>query len=658
MSITKWNKLKLTLTSLLGASTIAGGALAKPLPVVEHLNLDGTYTLEVEADNVTALTGLTELTTEEYNRIDGLPAWRPITPAGDARLYAPGLPSSVDNSTNMYFRPIFNQSGGSCGQASGIGYNFTYEMNYMRGTSAAYTQNQYPTHYTWNFINGGVGNGSWYFDGWDIIRQNGCPNLPTWGGLAVSSTMWMDGYDNYLAGMDNRVVSYQKIENVNTPPGLEALKTWLYDRGTGAAAGGLANFAVYISGSDYVTLGNDSADAGKSMLVKWGNDGYHAMTIVGYNDDVKYDFNGDGLYTNDIDITNDGVVDMSDWEIGALKFANSWGTSYEDNGFAYMAYKSIADEDKRGVNPFTWNAVHIVTTEAYHPVDGALKVEMIHPDRNDLVITTSVEQNGTTYTKDYAMAFNSAGGDLPLEGSGYSDTLEFGLDISELLGQIDLTLCAHINLVIKESDSDDAYNGTAVQVHLMDYTSGTLVATRSDDTFVTITQDDTTTVSIDRNCDIVPPTEDLRIEYMTNSTAAQTSTPSVNIRIHNDGDTAINLADIEAEYHYTTEANGQYEEAQVYYAANISNWTSIFADTSVFIESVGSERILVFSFDSGAPALGPGEVVEIQAGFHKSDWSPYNQLNDYSFGAVTSYQDWTAIGGFVNGTLVWGTTPF
>ena len=32
------------------------------------------------------------------------------------------LPSRVDNSTQPYFRPIFNQVGGSCAQASGVGY--------------------------------------------------------------------------------------------------------------------------------------------------------------------------------------------------------------------------------------------------------------------------------------------------------------------------------------------------------------------------------------------------------------------------------------------------------------------------------------------------------------------------------------------------------
>ena len=48
------------------------------------------------------------------------------------------------------------------------------------------------------------------------------------------------------------------------------------------------------------------------------------MTIVGYDDAVKLDFNGDGQFTNDIDINGDFIVDMNDWEIGALIVVNSW----------------------------------------------------------------------------------------------------------------------------------------------------------------------------------------------------------------------------------------------------------------------------------------------------------------------------------------------
>lgn len=69
------------------------------------------------------------------------------------------LPWHLNNATQPYFPPIFLQSGASCGQASGVAFTFTYEINKARGLSASHPDNQYPTHFTYNFANGGFG---WY----------------------------------------------------------------------------------------------------------------------------------------------------------------------------------------------------------------------------------------------------------------------------------------------------------------------------------------------------------------------------------------------------------------------------------------------------------------------------------------------------------------
>jgi len=116
------------------------------------------------------------------------------------------LPATVDNSQHPYLRPVFTQSHGSCGQASGIGYAFTYELNYRRGTPANSADNQYPTHFTYNYLNSGSGNsGSLYLDGWHIVEAAGCPNVTSYGGLAnLGAQGWMNGYDKYLGAMNNR----------------------------------------------------------------------------------------------------------------------------------------------------------------------------------------------------------------------------------------------------------------------------------------------------------------------------------------------------------------------------------------------------------------------------------------------------------------------
>jgi hypothetical protein len=162
---------------------------------------------------------------------------------------AKNLPFMIDNSFNQYFRPIFNQVGGCCAQASGIAYTFTYEMAFRKNVSANNSYNQYPTHFTYNFLNNGNGsNGSTYFEGWDIIKKAGCPNIADFGGIVPVNIMsWMNGYNKYFNSMHNKTIEYFRIK-VYTPEGLQTLKNYLYDHLEGAAVGGVVNFSA---GSDY-----------------------------------------------------------------------------------------------------------------------------------------------------------------------------------------------------------------------------------------------------------------------------------------------------------------------------------------------------------------------------------------------------------------------
>ncbi len=82
--------------------------------------------------------GVSEPTPEQLERMNAIPK---LVLPDSYRNSKEKLPYEIDNSLELYFRPVFNQEGGSCGQASGIGYNFTYEMNFIRGTAANITDN-------------------------------------------------------------------------------------------------------------------------------------------------------------------------------------------------------------------------------------------------------------------------------------------------------------------------------------------------------------------------------------------------------------------------------------------------------------------------------------------------------------------------------------
>lgn len=420
------------------------------------------------------------------------------------------LPEVVDNSQNIFMRPIFSQSGGSCGQASGVGYDFTYEINWARNLPSSILENQYPTHYTWNFLNNGTGYGSWYYDGWDIIKENGCPNFPTWGVLPYNANKWMTGYDNYYSGMHNKVDSYWYI-NVGTPSGLETFKHWVDNHNADTEIGGLGCFAIYMSGVvSYPELPPESAEPGKRIISDWNSStgGYHAMTFVGYNDNIKYDINGDGLFTNDMDTNGDGIVDMKDWEIGALKIANSWGLNWptqNDAGYVYFPYRLLA---KAGA--ITGHKVYVVIAKEEYSPELTVKVKVEYPTTNlddparrKLEFNVGYANNANQITPinytDYS-SFNNQGGYHPMQGINY-DPIEVGLDFSYWYKEEDNV--GKIFFIIDENEYPAPTNDGIIEYFsIIDYRWGEVFELYCDETNVAIVNNDETILSIDY--DLIP----------------------------------------------------------------------------------------------------------------------------------------------------------
>ena len=384
------------------------------------------------------------------------------------------LPSSVDNSQHIYFRPIFAQKGASCAQASGFGYSFTYEMSLIRNLDAGLTENQYPEHFTWNHLNGGQGYGSSTTEGWNIAKENGIPDVITYGGMSTPSpyTKWMSGYDKYFQGMNNRVAGYYRIDP-STPEGIETLKHWLDNRGNGSDIGGLAIFFCHIGGNiETETLAYDSAHAGEIIYTRFGNENGHGMTFVGYDDNVKVDLNGDGQYTNDIDINNDGKVDVLDWEIGAIKFANSWGDGWRNSGFGWLSYSVLARSEHDG--GLYSKAITLEVEPSFTP-SMTLKVKMQHQSRSKISIKAGIASTEDAQTPEFEKRFTAfyfKGGDHPMQGDS-SDPIEIGLDITSLTQQIGgLSNTKKLFLIIDEQDADNSASGQVISVSAIDYENG------------------------------------------------------------------------------------------------------------------------------------------------------------------------------------------
>ena len=411
------------------------------------------------------------------------------------------LPSVVDNSELIYFRPLFEQVHNECGQASGIGMNFTYEIDFLRNLPADVEENQYPTYYCWNFEHGGNGwYGVSYFHSFEILKMNGTPNVVDYGGMSTGGHQrWLSGYQEYFNGMFNRITDYYAIK-VGTPDGLLTLKHWLNDHIDGSIHGGVAS--IYSdSGWDTHLLPADTPEEGKHVIIEWSSIVGHALTICGYNDSIRYDYNGDGIYTNDVDINEDDLINMKDWEVGGLKFANNFwqGAIYADSGFCYMMYKTLADEFGDGG---LWNnEVHVVKPkEEYSPLLTA-RVVIKHNSRDKVKVLVGISSD-TNYVEPYSVLdfpiFDFQGGNQYMQGGDTIEenkTIEIGLDITPLLNDINSGQFAKVFLQLIENDPDNIGTGEIVHFSIIDYTNG-INEINCNSSNVPIVENGTTTLSL------------------------------------------------------------------------------------------------------------------------------------------------------------------
>ncbi len=384
---------------------------------------------------------------------------------------APALAHEHDNSQLPFFRPAFSQmSFWNCGQSASVGYNFTYEINAARGADGSLPENQYSPNFTFNFHNNGDGWGVNYFNTYDAIMKCGNPNLADYGELFnVGYEGWKSGYELYENAMKNRVTDVMSID-VNKPEGLTTLKYWLLDHLNGSAYGGTANF--YFGWNWTSSLPAASPYSGFPVVIESHELATHAMTIVGWNDSIRYDVNGDGQYTNHLDITQDGVVDMQDWEIGGLKYINS---TFANDGQGYMLYRTLAIPGGQGG---IWNnQVHVINVDANYTPLATMRVKLKHNSRNKIKliagVSNNMDDNYPEYTIDFPI-FNFQGGDHFMQGFDNAEFLkdmELSLDISSLFSYIEKNKPAKFFLQVAEKDEKNLGEGE-IQHYSIHFGSG------------------------------------------------------------------------------------------------------------------------------------------------------------------------------------------
>lgn len=411
------------------------------------------------------------------------------------------LPSGVDNSKLDCFPPIKSQGYlNSCGPFATTYYAATHMTGLARGWSSKTTTWQFSPKWTYNFINEGNNTGTWFTETFDVLLKLGAA---TWKDFPYSGTDTASNYRewdldvaHWRKAVGFRMAEVGRISNIHEAEGMAQLKAMLNN-------GYVILFATNIYGWRFTTFGNDPATTADDALkgkkvcrVVRVDDSGHAMTIVGYNDDVWTDINGNK------------VVDPG--EKGALKIANSWGSSwsgYDDNGnlvtassdgFTWLAYDAIlststvpgGDNTNRassGYQTAIWgNEVYWITARKEYTPTLLAEFSISHPLRNQLRIQVGRGVSGGTSptvtwpalstfsgwqnNKKRSSVFDYLGGTYGLNGTaGSTKPGTFVMDLTDLAQHGDLRYYLTIT---------DSTGGTPANVSSFKLTSasGTVLA--------------------------------------------------------------------------------------------------------------------------------------------------------------------------------------
>lgn len=238
-------------------------------------------------------------------------------------------PSAVDNSNSKDFPAIGNQQQvGSCVCWAEVYYAFTY-ANCKAKDVPATGKNIMSPAFVYNQVKY-TGGGTWSSAAINVLMTEGVPSFSsadfetyyneegnkTW---FPSKTIWQEAEKN-------RLTSYVHLSDpaqITSPydNDIDDMKKYLSE-------GYLITFGSMVDGWEYVRIPSGSSHSGEWIVKSARNaQGGHQMTIVGYDDNIYYDINGDGT--------------IQDAERGAFKIANSWGTTYKNKGFIWVSYDSL-----------------------------------------------------------------------------------------------------------------------------------------------------------------------------------------------------------------------------------------------------------------------------------------------------------------------------
>lgn len=341
-----------------------------------------------------------------------------IATTSDSAADASASIPQVDNSALPSFPPIQAQGHqGSCVAWSTTYYAMSHEVCLTLGCdNKTKGEKIFSPRWTYNLINGGADSGAQFSDAFTLMAQQGAATLAELPYNQDEYRGWDLNSEHWRTAINYRMSESTSMK-ISTDADMVLVKQVL-------ANGHVVNFGTAFGSHQSTTIAVDPFKGERIVTYVNGNEGPHAMTIVGYDDHIWVDINGNG------------TVDIG--ETGAFKIANSHGTRYGNAGFAWFAYDAF--RQKSTVPGFApagrtqlaqMGKVYLRTYTAYQPKLLG-KITISHASRNHMwfLLGSSKLSEAGPATTVMPFALAGMGGPYAFDGSTKEIQASFYFDLS------------------------------------------------------------------------------------------------------------------------------------------------------------------------------------------------------------------------------------
>ncbi len=189
-------------------------------------------------------------------------------------------------------------------------------------------------------------------------------------------------------------------------------------------------------------------------------------------------------------------------------------------------------------------------------------------------------------------------------------------------------------------------------------TTATFSSTSTSTRTATATKTMTATATLTATVTPTPQGAGFLVQLKSGVISNITNSPHPFIRVVNTSSSVLNLGNVEVRYWFNCDCTNQTLQVFVDWAGKITAGTNVTADVQAKVVSTtkgGQTNYISYIFNG--LSLKPGEALEVDSRFNKSDFSNMIQSNDWSFAPNGNFTTSTLVTGYVNGQLAWGQEP-